>query len=207
MKKIITVFIGFFAIALISIAILSGSGHVKAEMLSSDSNATCGQGGGCALTKEAYKGYDVGDQIPNLTLTSANGDTTSLYDLVKGHDKFILSFAADWCSDCHRQNEKLNDYYNSLEDNNYGAAVVFINYSNSDGSKTTNEQQMIDFINEQNYSFPTFYDKDSSFVNQYGSVYAVPFNFVLDENAIIKGKTMEIDADNLFLDNSETSRI
>ncbi len=187
--------------------ILAGCGQTPATPLATSDNEVCGLGEGCTLSKESFVGYNVGDQMPNVTLTSADGTETELYDLVKGHDRFILSLSADWCSDCGRQNRKLSEYYNNLEDMGYGAAVMYINYSSADGTHTTNEEQMINFINDMEYTFPAFYDKDGAFVSEYGPIYAVPYNFILDENAIIKGITSEIDADNLFLDNSEQSRI
>ncbi len=201
MKKLILTFAFIMIIA-------TGCGKEEATALAaSDPDAVCGQGEGCTLSKKAYVGYNVGDQMPDITLIDVDGNETQLYDLVRGHDRFVLSLAADWCSDCKRQNGKLTEYYDSLEEQGYGAAVMYVNYSSSDGSKTTNEEQMIDFINEMNYTFPAFYDKDGAFVKEYGALPAVPYNFVLDENAIIKGITAEIDADNLFLDNSEESRM
>lgn len=197
-----------FILSLMTITLLVGCGREEAQPLAAtEDDAVCGQGEGCTLSKEAYVGFEVGDQIPNLELVDVDGNVTNLYDMVLGHDKFVLGLAADWCSDCHRQNEKLDEYYSSLEAQGYGAAVVFVNYSSADGSKTTNEQQMIDFINESDFSFPTFYDKDGAIIDQTGELNAVPYNFVLDENAIIKAKTSEIDMDNLFLDNSEDSRM
>lgn len=199
MKKLV------FTVMMVLI-VMSGCGREKATALVNEEEI-CGQGEGCTLEKESYVGFDVGDQIPNLTLIDKDGKEQKLYDMVAGKDKFVLSLTADWCTDCYRQDKKLNEYYSSLEAKKYGAAVVLINYSSSDGTKTTNEEQMLDFIEQENYQFPIFYDKDGAIVEQYGKVYAVPFNFVLDENAIIKAKTTEIDMDNLLLENSEKSRI
>ncbi|WOO87940.1 redoxin domain-containing protein [Mollicutes bacterium LVI A0039] len=188
------------------LVIVTGCGREEASPLAAD-DGTCGAGEGCTLSKQAYVGYNVGDQFPNIALIDAEGNETMLYDLVEGNDKFVLSLAADWCGDCKRQNQKLDEYYPALADQGYGAAVMYVNYSSSDGSKTTSEEIMVDFINEMNYSFPAFYDKDGAFIKEYGGLSAVPYNFILDENAIIKGITAEVDADNLFLDNSETSRM
>ncbi len=197
-----------FLVLIITVIILTGCIAKEAVPLSdSNQNDVCGLGDGCTLAKETFIGYNVGDQMPNIELVDVDGNITNIHDLVKGHDKFILSLSADWCSDCARQNEKLTNYYDSLEEMGYGAAAMYVNYSSSDGTKTTNEQQMIDFINEMNYNFPTYYDKDNNFIDEYGQLYAVPYNFILDENAIIKGITTEIDADILFLTNETKSYI
>lgn len=198
MKKVI---IAFAFILIMTV----GCGREEATPLVTSEGEVCGQGDGCTLTKESYVGYNVGDQFPNITLVDVDGNETMLYDLVAGNDRFVLSLSADWCGDCKRQNAKLTEYYPELEAQGFGAAVLYVNYSSSDGSKTTNEEQMIGFINEMNYSYPAFYDKDGEFVSDYGSLYAVPYNFILDKNGIIKGITAEIDADNLFLDNAEES--
>lgn len=193
---------------LVVLIVLSGCSQTKATPLTDETGGACTPGSGCTLKKDAYVGYQVGDQIPNLTLIDTEGNETKLYDLVQGHDKFILSFSADWCGDCQRQNGKLNDYYSTLEAQGYGAAVLYINYSSSDGSKTTNEEQMISYITENNFTFPAYYDKDGTIVGEQGeNINAVPYNYILDENAIIKAVTSEVDMDNLFLDNNENSRM
>lgn len=200
MKKLIP----FIVLVLV---LVSGCGKEKAEPLT-DENGVCTPGEGCTLKKEAYVGYEVGDQIPNLTLIDVDGNETKLYDLITGNDRFILSLSADWCGDCQRQNGKLNEYYSELEDQGFGAAVIYVNYSSADGSKTTNEEQMISYIQEINPNYPAFYDQDNTIVEGMDNkINAVPYNFILDENGIIKGITSEVDMDNLFLDNNETSRM
>lgn len=162
----------------------------------------CGTGSGCTISDKRVQGYNVGDQLPDFELQTIDGDTTTLYELIEGKDKFILSMTADWCSDCIRQDEKLNEYYNDLP-SNYGAAVLLVDYSSSDGTKTTNKDQVVEFLAQQDYVFPTFWDEDNLIANEFGGVLATPTNIVLDENAIIKAKTEEIDMDILFQTNEE----
>lgn len=159
--------------------------------------AVCGQGEGCTISEKRVQGFNVGDQIPNLELQKFDGQTVSLYDQLAGKDKFILSLAVDWCSDCERQDEKLNQYYKLLPEN-YGAAVVFVDYSSADGTKTTNKAQANEYVDAMDYVFPTFWDEGNKIANDFGGVLATPTNIVLDENGIIKAKTEEIDMDILF---------
>lgn len=174
------------------------------EINKSDSTV-CGQGEGCTLTDDVYQGLEVGNQIPNFDLITADGKVTKLYDLLKGKEKFVFNLSADWCTDCKRQNNKLNEYYKSLPDT-YGAAVVYVEYNSASGdpTKTTNQEQMQKFVKDSDYTFPAFYDKDNVIADQIGIIEAVPMNYVLDENGVIKAITQEIDMDNLFLDNGET---
>ncbi len=168
-------------------------------------NAVCGQNEGCEVKSNRVKGFNVGDQIPNIELVDFDGNKTYLYDMLEGKDKFVLSLAVDWCPDCQRQDAKLNDYYPSLEKENKGAAVVFVDYSSKDGTKTTSKEQAQKFVDQKNYSFPVFWDEENKIAEYFGGVKATPTNIVLDENGIIKAKTEEMDMDILFLDNKETA--
>lgn len=197
-------------IILLSIIIIAGIAytgvnyyltHKQVESLVA-SEEVCGQGEGCEISDDRVQGFNVGDQVPNLELTDFNGETTNLYDMLEGKDKFVLSLAVDWCSDCQRQDRKLNEYYSDLPDN-YGAAVLFVDYTSKDGTKTTDFNQTKTFIEDEAYSFPTFWDENNVIANDFGGVLATPTNIVLDENAIIKAKTEEIDMDNLFASNQE----
>lgn len=174
-----------------------------AEVITEESEV-CGLGGGCSISDKRVIGYNVGNQLPNLELKTLDGDVVYLYDMLKGKDKFILSLSADWCSDCQRQDQKLSDYYPKLPDN-YGAAVLFVDYTSADKTKTTNKKQVKEFTDKMNYNFPYFWDENNSIAKKFGGVLATPTNIVLDSNAIIKAKTEEIDMDILFMDNKETS--
>ncbi len=174
----------------------------EAVPLTEDASEVCGAGGGCKISEKRVQGFEVGDQLPNLELKTIDGETTYLYDMLEGKDKFVLSLAADWCSDCERQDEKLNEYYNDLPDN-VGAAVLFVDYSSYDGSKTTSKEQVATFLEEKNYSFPTFWDEDNVIANDFGGVLATPTNIVLDGDAVIKAKAEEIDMDVLLQNNNE----
>ncbi len=190
----------FAVIAVVLIIGIAGFFILKpkpAEPLDSETQEVCGLGEGCTISDKRVQGFNVGDQIPNIELTDFNGETVELYDLIEGKDKFILSLAADWCSDCERQDEKLNEYYNQLPEN-YGAAVLFVDYTSSDGTKTTNKEQAAAYVDEKQYVFPTFWDEGNKIAEEFGGVLATPTNIIIDGNGIIKGKTEEVDMDILF---------
>ncbi len=203
MKQIIKI-----VLILLVIELVIGIGYIyitkpkEATALSTDTVEVCGSGGGCSISDKRVQGFDVGEQLPNLQLIDIDGNTTMLYDLLNGKDKFILSLAADWCSDCQRQDDKLDEYYNDLPEN-YGAAVLFVDYSSNDGSKTTNKEQVATYLENEEYSFPTFWDEDNEIAGDFGGVLATPTNIVLDGDAVIKAKTEEIDMDVLFATNEE----
>ncbi len=196
-KKLFIVIVVLIVIVAVSYFVIKPK---AAETLGSEANAVCTTGEGCSVSDKRVKGFNVGDQLPNIELTTFDGKVDNLYDLIKGKDKFIISLAVDWCSDCKRQDEKLDEYYNDLPQN-YGAAVIFVDYTSSDGSKTTNYDQAKKFVEDEDYSFQTYWDRNNKIANKFGGVKATPTNIVLDENAIIKAKTEEIDMDNLFQTN------
>ncbi len=194
-------------IIVISIIILYFSMfYQKPAITLASENDVCGIGEGCTINNKRKQGYNVGDQVPNIQFKKFDGTEVDLYDMLAGKDKFIISFAVDWCGDCERQNKKLNEYYNKLP-NNYGAAVVYVDFTSADGSKTTNKKQALSYIENKQYVFPYFWDENNQISNLFGGIYATPTNIVLDENAIIKAKTEEIDMDILFETNEEDVEI
>ncbi len=190
-----------FAVA-IMILIVGAIGYVvskpqPAVPLSAATAEVCGLGEVCTISDKRVVGFNVGNQVPDLELTTFDGEKQNLYDMLEGKDKFILSLAVDWCSDCERQDQKLNEYYGDLPDN-YGAAVLFVDYTSSDGTKTTSKDQAYNYIQDKQYVFPYFWDEGNVIAEDFGGVKATPTNIVLDENGIIKAKTEEIDMDILF---------
>lgn len=190
-------------LALLTLTIISLGGcssqPEKAETIVNGSSEYCQSTGQCyEVGSNRYKGTDVGDQIPNLTLYKVDGKTDKLYDLLNGKSTFVVSFVADWCGDCLRQNQKLEQYYKNLSEN-VGVITVFVDYDSPSGIKTksTNEKQMIEYIKNNKSSYPMYYDKGGKIAEILGGIKATPTNFVLDQNGLIKIKAEEVDIDKL----------
>lgn len=158
-----------------------------------------------AKPKKIKLGFKVGQRIPNLKLHTSDNKEESLYDLIEGKEKFVLNFSADWCSDSQREKDKLEKVYPDLEKNNIGVAVVYVNLSKDDPNKTTSIKQIKQYLEDSNFSFPTFIDMNDELLNKL-DISSVPTNIILDKNGIIKGHTEEIDMDNLLLENQEEFR-
>ncbi len=169
------------------------------------SSEVCGVGEGCNVEDNRQIGYKVGDHFPNIELTDIDGNTSKLYDLMDGKDKFVVNLSVDWCSDCQREKDKLNKSYAKLEENNIGAAVVYINLSKDDAERSTNINQIEDYLKSEKYNFPTYIDYNDKLLNKI-NVTSIPVNFILDKNAVIKSHSEEIDMDNLLLDNNTDFR-
>ncbi len=150
-------------------------------------------------------GTKVGERMPNLKLTTSDGKTEYLYDLMEGKEKFILNFSADWCSDSQREKDKLDQVYGDLAANKVGVGVVYVNLSKADSDKQTSIPQIENYLTNSNFSFPTYIDYNDKLQKEF-AISSVPTNIILDKNAIIKGHTEEIDMDNLLLENSDSFR-
>lgn len=176
--------------------------NTLAEPIINNETGVCEPGEGCVVSSNRYQGFNVGNQMKNLTLTKFDGSTAKLYDLIGENKKFVLSFATDWCSDCQNQDAKMKKYYEQLPEG-YDFAVVFVDYDSLSGEHTTDKEQARKYVEEEDYPFEVFWDEDAKLNNLFGGIKATPTNFVLDQGAIIKAKTEEIDADILMLPNKE----
>ncbi len=203
-KKIIIILI-------ILIALIVGLGYIKINGKKvnypnmQSASEVCGAGEGCNVEDNRQVGYEVGDHFPNIELTDIEGNTSKLYDLMEGKDKFVVNLSVDWCSDCQREKDKLNKSYAKLEKNNIGVAVVYINLSKDEAERSTNIDQIKNYLNDKKYDFPTYIDYNDKLLNSI-NVTSIPVNFVLDKNAVIKSHSEEIDMDNLLLDNNQDFR-
>lgn len=165
---------------------------------------TCGQGT-CTDISDLKYGYDVGDVIPNLTLHDFSNNEVKLYDLLEGYDKIIISLQADWCSDCHRQNDKITQ--DDAIPENVLFIPIFTKYSiKGDESKTSTYENSKKYAEKEfsGTNIIPYYDTGDVFYNKF-NVKGTPTNIVLNTSARIKMISLEYDADTLMLENTETT--
>ena len=60
--------------------------------------------------------YNLGDTMPNFTLTDINGNTYELYDMLKEKKAVVLNFWFYGCGPCQSEFPALNTAYNSYKD-------------------------------------------------------------------------------------------
>lgn len=89
-----------FILIISSILLLSGCTYTQNSVQPNQSD-TCNDGTSC-VDSEYEVGYDVGDLMPDVTLNNIDGTTTTLYELMEGKNRTIISLEANWCSDYHR---------------------------------------------------------------------------------------------------------
>lgn len=109
---------------------------------------------------------------PNFTVYDENGNEVKLSDY-KGKP-VVINFWATWCYYCKEEMPDFNKAYKEYPD------VQFLMINATDGVQET-KQQAMQYVEDEGYDFPVFYDTELSAVNAY-YVSSFPTTFFIDEN-------------------------
>lgn len=146
----------------------------------SDSNSSSNQ----SQSTEQQK-----NTAPDFTVVDYNGKQTKLSD--KKGKPVVVNFWASWCGPCKSEFPAFEDAYNK-----YGNDVEFMMINLTDGYQETISSAK-SFIDEQNYTFPVYYDTTMSASNAYG-VFSIPKTLFIDKNGnIVQNRTGTISQDTL----------
>lgn len=126
---------------------------------------------------------------PDFTVVDYNGKQTKLSD--KKGKPVVVNFWASWCGPCKSEFPAFEDAFNK-----YGNDVEFMMINLTDGYQETISSAK-SFIDEQNYTFPVYYDTTMSASNAYG-VFSIPKTLFIDKNGnIVQNRTGTISQDTL----------
>lgn len=126
---------------------------------------------------------------PDFTVYDADGNEVLLSNY--SGKPTVLNFWASWCRPCQMEMPDFHEKYLEL-----GEDVQFLMINMTDGSRETVETAS-EFVEEQGYTFPVFYDTKSDAAMTYGA-YSLPTTFFIDADGyVIAQASGAIDGDTL----------
>ena len=113
---------------------------------------------------------------PDFAMLDADGESVRLSDFAG--TPVVLNFWATWCPPCRGELPYFDEAYRD-----YGDRVAFVMTDLTDGQSDTVEV-VRDFLTEQGYVFPVYYDTESEGAYAYG-VNAIPSTYFLNADGTL----------------------
>lgn len=135
---------------------------------SSEGETTAGEG---TPSKAPDGGEESGPEpAPGFTVVDGEGNKVALSDFIG--KPVVLNFWASWCGPCKSEMPDFDDAFAQ-----YGEEVQFLMVNCTGGRETVKTAQK--FIQDNGYTFPVYFDTESSASRAYG-VSSIPATYFID---------------------------
>ena len=115
------------------------------------------------------------ETAPDFTMTNASGEEVKLSDFFG--KPVVLNFWASWCGPCKSEMPHFEDAYQK-----YGEDINFVIVNLTDGVRETVENAS-DFIEEQGYTLPLYFDTNTEGDVTYGT-YSIPVTYFIGADGV-----------------------
>lgn len=126
-------------------------------------------------------------EAPDFTVYDKDGNEFKLSDFAG--KPVLINFWASWCTYCKAEMPDLDTVYGEYKDK-----VMFLIVNATDGQRETVETGN-QYIADQGYAFPVYYDTDQSAVYAYGATSLPSTVFIDAEGYVYAGYRGALDAD------------
>ncbi len=119
--------------------------------------------------------------VPDFELPRRGGEMTKLSDQLG--KQVVLYFWASWCGPCQASMPEKQELYNLIAERKL--PIEFMAINQTDGQRET-RATCDAFLDENQYTFPVYYDETGVVSAQYG-ISGIPTVIVVDEQGYLKG--------------------
>ncbi len=128
---------------------------------------------GLALAEPSY--FRVGDAVKDFTLTTYNGQTVTLSELLSQKEWVLLHFFATWCGGCEEEMPRLQAAYETCGDQ---VAFIAVTIEPQDTDK-----KLATFAVRRGLTFPIA--RDTAGLKDAYPVYGVPLSVFIDHTGTV----------------------